>query len=451
MAFYSKSRLGSGLARPVCAAVLLDETTLSAGSGCSARREGAWRVAVLAAFCAGLAAPALATAPAPDTAEQAAYASAVNMADPGPRADAMEDFAAKFPKSARKIDALEQAMAARQTNNEPDKVDADAKSILAMQPDNARALAVDVVLIRARAVGPTTPQTITYADDAAAQAERGLKALAAWKPPAGAADADVADMRSQMTASFDGALGFRSLVHNDYAAAKPFYQAALKADPADLNNTYQYAVVLMQSDPVDPAGFWWAARAYNLASNQGATNAKTAIEANAKARFMRYHGSDQGWDVLITQTAATLATASEPPAGFAVKSAPSAADLAVAAARSGSLADLSIVDWEFILAQRDASPANHEAADKIWKEIQDFQAHAQLKIPIKVLAVSADGLDGAIIAPNQAADLPDLHLKFAAAPSAPAKVGQMVSVVGVLTDYSASPFAFTMEKASIAP
>jgi len=420
-------------------------------SGCSVRLGRILLVAVAAACCAGLAPPALATAPAPDTAEQTAYALALNMADPGPRADAMEDFAAKFPKSARKIDALEQAMAARQSNNEPDKVDADAKRILALQPDNARALAVDVVLIRARAVGPTTPQTITYADDAAAQAERGLKALAVWKPPAGAADADVADMRNQMTASFSGALGFRSLVHGDYAAAKPFYQAALKADPADLNNTYQYAVVLMQSDPVDPAGFWWAARAYNLASSQGATNAGTAIEANAKARFMRYHGSDQGWDVLITQTAATLATASGPPAGFAVKSAPSAADLAVAAARGGSLASLSIADWEFILAQRDASPANHEAADKVWKEIQDFQAHAELKFPIKVLAASADGLDGAIIAPNQAAAAPDLHLKFASTPAAPVKVGAMVSVVGVLTNYSVNPFAFTMEKASIAP
>lgn len=396
----------------------------------------------------GLSEPALATAPAPDTTEQAAYASALNMAEPGPRAAAMEDFASKFPASARKIDALEQAMAARQSNNEPDKVDADARRILALQPDNARAMAVDVVLIRARAVGPTTPQTTTYADEAARQAERGLKAMASWKPPAGAAEADVTDMRNQMTAAFNGALGFRALLHNDYAAAKPYYQAALRADPTDLNNTYQYAVCLMQSDPVDPAGFWWAARAYNLASTAGAAGAKTAIEANAKARYMRYHGGDQGWDVLISQAATTTA----PPAGFAVKTAPSPADLAVAAAQGGSLADLSIADWEFILAQRDASPANHAAADKIWKEITDFQARgAELKFPVKVLAVSSSGLDGAVIAPNQAAGLPDLHLTFAEAPATSPKVGAVVSVVGVLTDYSVSPFAFTMQKAKIAP
>jgi hypothetical protein len=451
MASYSEAARGPALGKPVRATVLLEKTTPPSRSGCSIGRGRARLALLLGAFGLSLAAPAWATAPGPDPSEQAAYASAVNMAEPGPRADAMEDFAAKFPKSARKIDALEQAMASRQANNEPDKVDADAKRILALEPDNARALAVDVVLIRGRAIGPTTPQTITYADDAAAQAERGLKALARWKPPAGAADTDVTDMRNQMAASFNGALGFRGLIHGDYAAARPFYQAALKADPTDMNNTYQYAVCLMQSDPVDPAGFWWAARAYNLAASQGATNAKTAIEANAKARFMRYHGSDQGWDVLITQTAATLATASEPPTGFAVKPAPSAADLAVAAARGGSLAALSIVDWEFILAQRDASPANHEAADKVWKEIQDFQSHAQFKFPVKVLAVSAGGLDGAVIAPNQAAGVPDLHLKFAETPAAPAKVGSIVSVVGVLTDYSVSPFAFTMEKATIAP
>jgi hypothetical protein len=392
--------------------------------------------------------PATASAPQPNPAEDAAYQAALNMAEPGPRAAAMEAFAARYRSSAKKIDALEQAMASRQANNEPGKVEDDANRILVLQPDNARALAIDVVLVRAKAVGPTTPQTKTYADDAAARAERGLKALATWKPPAGATDVEATGMRDQMTASFNGALGFRALIHGDYAAAKPFYQAALKADPTDMNNTYQYAVSLMQSDPIDPAGFWWAARAFDLAESSGVTGAKTAIEANAKARFIRYHGSDEGWDVLIAQAA----TQTEPPAGFAVKGAPSAAELAVMAAQGGSLADLSMADWEFILAQRDASPANKAAADKVWKEIVAFQARgAQLKLPIKVLAVSSGGLDGAILAANQEAGVPDLHLKFTEAPPAAPKVGSMVSVVGVLADYSTNPFAFTMEKGSIAP
>ena len=265
-------------------------------------------------------APALASAPVPDTAEQTAYQAAVNMAEPGPRASAMEAFAAKYTASAKRIDALEQAMAARQANNEPDKVDQDARKLLALEPDNARALAIEVVLIRAKAVGPTTPQTKTYADDAAVAADKGLKALAIWKPPAGAGDTEVANMRNEMIADFNGALGFRALMHGDYAAARPFYQAALKADPTDLNNTYQYAVCLMQSDPVDPAGFWWAARAFNLAPTPAA---KASIEANAKARFTRYHGSDQGWDVLVSQSAALV----DPPVGFSVKHAPSAAEI----------------------------------------------------------------------------------------------------------------------------
>jgi len=392
--------------------------------------------------------PTIASAPVPNAAEQAAYQAAMNTAEPGLRANAMEAFVANYPASAMKIDALEQAMAARQANNEPAKVQEDAHKILALRPDNARAMAVEVELIRAKAVGPTTPQTKTYADDAAGEAEKGLKALTAWKPPAGAADADAASMRDQMTATFNGALAFRALLRGDYAAAKPYYQAALKADPTDMNNAYQYAVCLMQSDPVDPAGFWWAARAYDLAGTANAPSAQKAIEANAKARFVRYHGSDQGWDVLIAQAA----TQAEPPAGFAVKAAPSAAELAVLAAQGGSLADLSVIDWEFILAQRDASAANKVAADKVWKEIVDFQARgAQLKMPIKVIAVSATGLDGAIIPPNQQAGLADLHLKFAEAPKAPPKAGDMVSVVGVLTDYSTSPFAFQMEKAKIVP
>ena len=181
-------------------------------------------------FCAT---PALASAPVPDTAEQTAYQAAVNMAEPGPRAAAMEAFAAKYTASAKRIDALEQAMAARQVNNEPDKVDQDARKILALRPDNARALAIDVVLIRAKAVGPTTPQTKTYADDAAAEADKGLKALATWKPPEGATDTEVANMRNQMTADFNGALGFRALIHADYAAFRnAFRQNARKPSSA---------------------------------------------------------------------------------------------------------------------------------------------------------------------------------------------------------------------------
>ena len=392
--------------------------------------------------------PVIASAPKPNPAEDAAYQAALNMAEPGRRAEAMEAFAARYPSSAKKIDALEQAMAARQANNEPGKVEDDARRVLVLQPDNARALAIDVVLIRAKAVGPTTPQTRTYADDAASRAERGLKDLVTWKPPAGVIEADATGMRNEMTATFNGALGFRALIHGDYAAARPFYQAALKADPTDLNNTYQYAVCLMQSDPVDPAGFWWAARAFDMAETAGVTGAKAAIEANAKARFTRYHGSDEGWDVLVAQAA----TQTAPPPGFAVKTAPSPAELAVLAAQGGSLSSLSMADWEFILAQRDASPANKTAADKVWKEIVDFQARgAQLKLPVKVLAVTSDGMDGAILAANQEVGLADLHLKFAQAPQAAPKVGSMVSVVGVLTDYATNPFAFTMEKATIAP
>jgi len=68
-----------------------------------------------------------------------------------------------------------------------------------------------------------------------------------------------------------------------------------------------------------------------------------------------------------------------------------------------------------------------------------------------VLAVSTGGLDGAILPANQAAGLPDLHLKFAEAPAAAPKAGSTISVEGVLSDYSTNPFAFTMDKARIAP
>ena len=111
-----------------------------------------------------------------------------------------------------------------------------------------------------------------------------------------------------------------------------------------------------------------------------------------------------------------------------------------------------MTDWAFILAQRDASPANKAAADKLWKEIVAFQARgAQLEAADQGAGGLARRSGRAILAANQQAGVPDLHLRFADAAQTPPKVGSMISVVGVMTDYSTSPFAFTMDKAAIAP
>jgi hypothetical protein len=394
-------------------------------------------------------APSTAAKVVKDPAEYAAYLAALNTTDPAARAAAMEAFVAGYPTSVVKVDALEQAMAAYQQGGDAAKVEATAQRILAIQPDDLPPLAIVVFLTRNRATTQSDAQaSLTLADQAGASAERGLADLRGWPKPDGMTDADFAAQRDQMTAIFAGALGYRSLAHKDNAAAAPYYLTALQAQPGDLTNTYQLAIAELQSKPVDPAGFWWAARAYNLAGAAKNSAAQASIAAFAKASYRRYHGGDDGWDAI----AAGAASGSAPPAGFTIAAAPTAAELAVKAVAVNDPRTLSFSDWEFVLAQHDASAANAQAADRVWAAIQAAQPNdAKMKLPIKVIAVTPDGFDGALTDQNQDANQIDVSVKLSAAPAQPPTPGAIVSVTGRLTGYTLQPFRFTLERAELTP
>ena len=334
-----------------------------------------------------------------DPAEYAAYMTALNASDATARAAAMETFLVSYPDSVLKVDAMEQTMAAYQKGGDAAKVEATAQRILAIQPDDLRALAIVVLLTRNRATVQSDPQaSLTLADQAGASAERGLAGLRDWPRPDGLTDADFVATRNQMTAIF--------------------------------------------------AGFWWAARAYTLAGAAKNSAAQDAIAAFAKASYHRYHGGDDGWDTI----AAIAASGSAPPAGFTVAPAPTAAEIAVKAVADNDPRTMSFSDWEFVLAQRGASAANAQAADRVWAAIEAAQANgAKIKLSIKVVATTPEGFDGALTDDNQDANRIDVSVKLAAPAARLPTPGATVSVTGRLTGYTPQPFRFRFEQAEVNP
>src|SRR5262252_8659353 len=135
-----------------------------------------------------------------DPAEYSAYMAAYNAPEGATKAAAMEAFAAQYPNSVVRIDALELAMAGYQqavsaTKGEEQaqkaaKVEEIARRILALMPDNIRALAIVTTLDRAKA---------TAGDKAALKegcgyAQTGVQQLPNWKPE-GMTPADVEKLR----------------------------------------------------------------------------------------------------------------------------------------------------------------------------------------------------------------------------------------------------------------
>jgi tetratricopeptide (TPR) repeat protein len=377
------------------------------------------------------------------------YQAALNIPEPGKRALAMEVFVAWYPNSILRYEALEHAMAAWTAAKEPMKADFIAGKLLQLDPDNVHALANRVYAGRTRAV---------QGDKAAiapmvAAAERGLVALPKWQKPASLDDAAFVRTKQQMSAVFNGALGYAALQAKDYDKARRYYRDSVTAEPNNLQDVYQLAVSQLEGTPLDALGFWFAARAIAIARATKNDTAANDIDRYVRSRYRVYRGSEEGWDELLSKV---VAGERAPPGGF-VKSIPRAltpAELAVQLVEDHEPGSLSFADWALVLRHRDSTPANRAAAEKLWKAIVDKQsqgAGTRLKIPVKVIAATPDAIEAAITDEAQAGNVADLHIVMAR-PLAPLPaVGSKIAIVGTLSDYRPQPFLFTMTRAELAP
>ena len=124
-----------------------------------------------------------------DPAEYNAYVGAVQQSDPAAKISGLEAFLVQYPNSVMKEDALELLMGTYQQANNQAKVIDTANRLLAVNPDNARALVLLAYNERA---------TQKWAD-AKQHAERGLQAVDKMAKPDGVSDADFTKQKAQLS------------------------------------------------------------------------------------------------------------------------------------------------------------------------------------------------------------------------------------------------------------
>lgn len=374
-----------------------------------------------------------------DPAEYHTYMAALNEPDQAKKAALMEAFVQQYPQSVVKADALEQAMAAYQQVGNSAKVEVIAKRILEFTPDNVRAVAIVVYLDRAKAT-QGDPEALK---DVCTYARAGLRLVSNWQKPEGMTDADSAKLQNQMAAIFNGGAGFCALQAKDYSAARDAFTKVFVLDPASLQDVYQLAISDLERSPIEVNGFWYCAKAINLARNTNDSRTENAIAVYCKAKYKRYHGSNDGWDAFVSDAAGAKVLPTE----IGIKAAPTPAELAVQAVQQNAPEDLSFSDKEFILGFRDASPANTDAADKVWASIQAMQKNgeARLEIPVKIISASEGSIDAAISDDNRAANKADLHVIMEKPMLNPPPANAEIKIIGVITRYTPQPFMFTME------
>ncbi len=381
-----------------------------------------------------------------DPNEYNAYISALNTADPAQKAAALEAFVKQYPQSVVKVDAQEQAMAAYQAANNPAKVKEVALAILQDNPNHVRARAIVTAFDRAAA----TNGDKTALQEGCDSAQKGVQGLSSWTKPAGMPDAEYEKAKTEMTEIFNGTAGFCALQNKDYATAKTFYQKAIEIDPKNLQDAFQLSVADLESNPIDLNGFWYAAKAINLAGN----NAQTVkgISDYAKAKYKNYTGSLDGWDQFV----AAAATQTAPPADLtaSIKAKPTPCEVAVNVTNQNDPGTLNFSDWEFILSHANCSPANKQAADKVWQAIlskeKSGEGDVKLKLPqVLVISATKNEIQAAITDDNQQAKKADLKVNLEKPVLRPPVAGSTIDVVGVISSYTSEPFMFTMDKADV--
>ena len=251
-----------------------------------------------------------------DKAEYAAYADATNTQDATSRAEALEAFVQQYPKSVVLTDALEGEMAAWQAAGDSKQVMKVAKRLLAADQGNIRALGIVVALDRVNAA---------LGDNAALNemcqyASGGMLAVPMWRQPANMSEGDYVTLSKLLNDIFVGAEGYCAVQQKNYSQAREWLSRAYGMDPTNVQDTYQLAVADLESTPLDAGGFWYCTRAIHLAQSAAIPQDTASMVSYCKAKYVKFHGADDGWDALVTGSAAE----DTPPPDFVKRIGPAA-------------------------------------------------------------------------------------------------------------------------------
>lgn len=385
-----------------------------------------------------------------DPAEYNAYVGSVQQTDAAAKISGLEAFLTQYPNSVMKEDALEllmgayqqmlsQAKTPEQQKLNQTKMLETAQKVLLVNPCNIRALAL---------IAYTKNAQQNYAE-AGQTGEKGLQCLPTVPKPDGMSAPDFQKLKDGAATIFNGAVGvsaFQATVQakgNDYAKAVQYLRAAVEADPANLLNVYDLGRAYLEAGPAEKSvdGLFFIARASNLAQGAG----KAQIAKFGLSKYVKYHGSEEGWSDLLAKTATTPL----PPAGFTITKyvPPTPAEQAAALIKSKKVEEMSFAEWQLVLSE-----GTPEDADKVWTVLKgkplQMAAHiisidSSSKTATKLqLAGSEDDVEA------KRADI-DLTMSAAIPPKQMPKEDTDFQFEGTPVSYVAKPFVMTMNQGAL--
>src|SRR5208283_2098031 len=369
-----------------------------------------------------------------DPAEYNAYVNAVQQSDPAAKAAAIEAFLQTYPNTVMKEDALVSLMGAYQQAGNAQKTVDTANRVLQVNPNNIRALALLAYYYRSLAAQGGA-DAAKNADQAMQYGQKGLDALPNTPKQEGMSDADFTKFHNELSAIFEGAVGFAALQKKDLALAQKDLRGAVEQESQpNIADIYPLATADLEAKPMNPEGFWFIIKASALAQGPG----QQQILDYGRKKYIRYHGKEDGWTDLVNQVKASQSTM--PPAGFTVAPAPpppSPAEQAADLVKSKDPTKMSFAEWQLVL-----SSGNQQAADTVWNALKDKALRLGAQVITAsaskiTLAGSSDDID------SKTADITLTMEKPLPAKLIPA-VGSLINFRGTASSYTPNPFMMTM-------
>ena len=373
--------------------------------------------------------------------EYAAYNKANSETTAAAKAADFEAYLKAYPNSAVKADVLNQILFAdSQTGDQAATLSA-ADRLLAVDPNNLRALTFEVYYRRADADKLTDPAAKQAALDAVAKyAQQGLNAT----KPKDMSDADFAALKTKTDPVFESALADADMAKKDNADAITTIKKEIDGDKDDttkpspvLQDVYVLAQAYYTSTPPDYLNCaWYATRAAAFAP----AAYKTTIEPLANYCYKKYHGSLDGYAAMQTAVQTNL----DPPAGFTVTAAPKPEDLvAQLVASTPDLATLALGDKETALQY--GKPAD---AQKVFDSVKG----KQVEFPnVTVVTATDSQLVLEVSDDAVASKTPDFTVNLKEPLKTIPQPGDKITVDGPYDSYTASPLMITMTDGSVVP
>jgi hypothetical protein len=329
-----------------------------------------------------------------DQAEYNTYVNALGQANPGTKAQTLEQFLLQYPNTVVKDDALEALMGAYQQANDANKMQDAANRLLQVNPNAVRALALMAYTKRAFIEG--TPNAATIQQDSQQllkYGQQGLTALQCFPKPAGTSEVEFETQKKQMAAIFNGAAGSGALNQKDFANAQKYFTEAVQLDPNSLNDVYGAALAYL-TPPIggnppayNPTGLWYAARAVALGKGN------VQLDKYGHYKYLKYHGADPAddhWKDLVAQAA----TQTAPPAGFTVPPAPTPAQQAQKLIDTKPANTMDFADLETVFGNAEPAASQKLLASIKGQPIQPFAAVVMQASPTQLsVAATQDAIE----------------------------------------------------------